>query len=169
MKIARSIAAVCLMTCAFWSQADEAQKLQREIQKGMNAYCAAVMKKDFAAADKAMKAHFSPKATIKTADGRTRSYKEWTTEMKAQMAMLKSVSKMEMKIKDVKVNGNKATSKETFMMVATIPNMSDPKKTSKLEVSGNSSSTYEKVNGKWLIMSSTDSSQKVLIDGKPMG
>ena len=169
MKIARTITAICLMTCALWSQADEAQKLRKEIQGGMNAYCAADMKKDFAGAEKAMKSHFSPKATIKSSDGRTRSYKEWTAEMKAQMAMLKSVSKMEMKIKDVKVNGNKATSSETFMMVATIPSMSDPKKTSKLEVTGSSTSNYEKVNGKWLVVSSTDTNQKVLIDGKPMG
>lgn len=164
----KKLALACLALAAV-AHADEAQKLQQEIQKGMNAYCAAVMKKDFAAADKAMKAHFSPKATIKTSDGRTRSYQQWTTEMKAQMAMLKSVQKMEMKVGNVKVTGNKATSKETFMMVATIPSMSDPKKTSKLEVSGKSSSTYEKVNGKWLVMSSTDSEQKVLVDGKPMG
>lgn len=146
--------------------ADEAADLTKSMQAGMNAYVACVMKKDWAGAEKIIKTYFSPKCTMKTTTGQTMTRDQWITTMMAQTKMLKSISKMSMKVVSIKVNGNKATGSETFEMVATIPNMQDPKKTSKLEVKGSSESTYEKVGGKWMVISSVDKSQSVMVDGK---
>ncbi|HRF59055.1 MAG TPA: nuclear transport factor 2 family protein [Fimbriimonadaceae bacterium] len=166
--ISRGIALLALAGGIAIVRADEAKDMTKRVQAGMNDFTKAVMRKDYTQAESVLKANFSPKFVYTRANGETMKLNDWLAQMKVQFAMLKSVSKMSMTISNVKVTGNKATSKETFVMVATMPNMQDPKKTSKLEVNSTSSSVWEKTAKGWMCISSKDLNETVKIDGKPM-
>ncbi len=160
-------AALGLSLCSSLVMADEAATLTKNMQEGMNKYCAAAMKGDHASMHKLILSNFAPNCKFVGVDGKTMSLKEWMAAMDMNMKSMKSITKMKMTVGNVKVMGNKATAKETFMMEGTMPNMKDPKKTSKMMVMGTSTSTYEKMGGKWMVVLSKDTSQKMTIDGKP--
>lgn len=141
--------------------------MAKNVQAGMTDFCKSVIRKDFTHAEQILKAHFSPKFVYTRTNGQTMKLGDWIAQMKVQFSMMKSVSKMTMSISNVKVAGNKASSKETLVLVATIQNMQDPKKTSKLEVNSTSSSVWEKTAKGWQCVSSKDLSESVKVDGKP--
>lgn len=159
--------ALGLTACASLVLADEAANLQKAMQDGMNKYCAAVMKGDKAGASKIIMSAFAPNCKFIGMDGTTMNRDQWIASMDQNMKSMKSITKMKLTCSDVKVKGNKATSNETFVMAGTMPNMKDPKKTSKFEVFGASTSVYEKIGGKWLVTTSKDTSMKMMMDGKP--
>lgn len=159
--------ALGLTSCASLVLADEAANLQRAMQDGMNKYCAAVMKGDKAGANKIIMGAFAPNCKFTGMDGKTMNLKQWMAAMDMNMKSMKSITKMKLTCSNIKVSGNKATGNESFMMEGTMPNMKDPKKTSKMMVMGTSTSTYEKMGGKWMVVTSKDTSQKMMVDGKP--
>lgn len=159
--------ALGLSLCSSLVMADEAATLTKNMQEGMNKYCAAAVKGDHASMHKLILSNFAPNCKFVGVDGKTMSLKEWMAAMDMNMKSMKSITKMKLTCSDVKVKGNKATSNETFVMAGTMPNMKDPKKTSKFEVFGASTSVYEKIGGKWLVTTSKDTSMKMMMDGKP--
>jgi hypothetical protein len=134
----------------------------------MGKYVSAFSRKDMAAIEKIVKENFADDFVDVDVRGMKRTRQQWLEQMRMQVQMTKSVQKCLLKVGSVKVSGAGATSLETMDLVATIPNMADPKKTSKLEVKASWVGTYAKRNGKWWCVKSVGKTEVVKIDGKPL-
>jgi hypothetical protein len=85
------------------------------------------------------------------------------------LAGTKSVSKLNVKMSNVKVQGSNGTGKGSLHLEGVIFDQNDPKKTHTLKVEAKWNSKLKKVNGKWWIVADTTTHEKQWIDGKPTG
>ena len=153
-----------LFVSSAFATADEAANLTRSMQASMDKYCAAVVKRDFKAADKIILANFASDCKFVSA-GKVMDLKTWMTLNNQQLVAMSSITKLSMKLSKVKVTGSRASSVENFLMVA---NVKDNKKISVLRVTASNVTAMQKRNGKWLCTMVTSTPGKMMIDGKPI-
>lgn len=168
MNKSRLLLAVIVGSMSFVAIADDAAKLKAQMQMGMDQYTTNAKRKNFKKCAEIINDNFAPDCKFLTRDGKTLTRKQWTDMGAMQLGAMKSISTMKLTLTYLSIAGNKATSKESFKLVGTIPSPAGAGKTSKLEVFGTSASNYEKRNGKWWVVKVKDTSEKVLIDGKAM-
>ena len=161
---------MALFACALaaGALADEAADLKKNVQSAMDQASKAMMKKDMAGAEKILRQYFAKDFKNTDLHGKTTTLEQWLGEMKAQMPMVKSIDKMNLKCVSVKVHGDHAVCQESMEMVMTMPNPQDPKKTSQARQGSTSESHMEKRHGKWWVVSSKDKTSRMWFDGKEM-
>lgn len=163
----RSAFAVALLAAGAISFAiQDANAVKAAIQKEMVGYVNAMKKRDAKLVEKFILANFSQDFKDTDMRGQTRTRNQTIEAVHANIAMLKSVKSMTLKITAIKVNGNKATTTENMILDATIAGIADPKKTSTLKVDSTWTGSYVKTGAKWLCTSSKTVKEKVMIDGK---
>jgi hypothetical protein len=146
---------------------DDPAAVRASIQKEMNGYVAAMKKKDTKLVEKFILANFSADFKDTDSRGNVRTREQTLELMKANIAQLKSIDKMDFKITSIKVAGDKATTSEHMVLEATVPG--EGAKTSKLSVDSTWTGSYVKKGAKWLCTASKTIKEKVLLDGKPIG
>lgn len=146
--------------------ADDPASLRTQFQRAMDAHCAAIVRGDYAGAEKAMDGYFAPDCKIVN-DGKSLSYKDWKAMLFQQLKMLKKVTVMKLTCTDVKINGAKATATTKVHMAGVLPNTGD-KSVHTVDVEATSISTYAKRNGRWWCISDVDKTHTTKMDGKPI-
>lgn len=127
---------------------------------------AALVKRDIAAFIKVVK----PRVTSDfkhVENGQTMNFDQMVETMKTSFQMMKKVTHSQAKIVTLKVKGNVGTSTETHSMTGLMTG--EDKKTHTLTFSGTTTNTYRKEGGVWKLAVMKWTSQKMAMDGKPMG
>lgn len=142
--------------------------LRSELNAANKAIHQAMMKKDFAAMEKLMRAHVTKDFTYeeKGMPGKPQNFDQMIGNMKMGMSGLKKVTSATTKIISVKEMGSKATVVADHAMAGT---MAGPdKKDHTMLHAGNVIESYVKINGKWKMSKMVWTTTKMLMDGKPM-
>ena len=135
----------------------------------MAKYVAAFKRKDLKAVEAIIRANFAKDYKTIDLKGKTTDLNYMLAQEKEHMAMLKKVEKMSLKISGLKVNGNTAVGKGAFSLDAIVSgDPHKPKETHKLHVESTWDLKMKKVGNKWWAAEDKTTSEKVLIDGKPM-
>jgi len=150
------------------SQSGEAAKLSAEINAAMNRYETYLKKKDAKGVEATIRSMFAKEFKDTGLNGRTLTLEQFVAQQKMNVATLKSVSNLDVKMADVKVNGAAGSGKGSMILEAMIFEPNDQKKTHKLKVQAKWNSTFKKVGGKWWIVADKTTHEKVWMDGKPV-
>jgi hypothetical protein len=143
-----------------------AQSFRSQTEAVDRQICKAMMAKDFAKLEKIL-------YSTTTADfvylenGQKQDRKTMIENMRQGIQSMKSLSKAQVKTVSVKETGDKAVASRQHVMEGTM--MGPDKKDHKMSFSGVSQDLFVRVKGKWLIKRMEWRSQKMLMDGKPMG
>jgi hypothetical protein len=165
MKFYRIMGGALCVALIGVAAADDAAR----IQAGMNAYCKAVKSHKNADAVKILGHFFAPDATFTDARGQTKNLDAWEKEIEVSMSSLKSIDSIELKLASFKAVGDAAKGIELFHMQAKMPDPANPKKMATLVVDDKSEVIYKKSGGHWLAFKSKVITDKVTLNGKPMG
>ncbi len=168
MRLGSLPAPAAFLCLAFIGLASPLPDLKSAMQAQMDLYVAAFKKKDTAAIESVVAANFAKDFVDVDIRGNKRTRDQWLAQLRQQLRMIRSVQRCVLKIESMAVKGNRATSMESMDLAATIPNMADPAKTSKLAVKASWSATYAKRNGKWWCVNSVAKTERVSIDGRPL-
>jgi len=167
MRIRYALGIAILAMSVLTNAIDDPAAVRASIQKEMNGYVAAMKKKDSKLVEKIILANFAPEFKDTDSRGMVRTRDETLKVMKDNIAQLKSVDKMTFNITSIKLAGDKATTSEHMILEATVPG--EGAKTSKLSVDSTWTGSYVKKGAKWLCTASKTITEKVLLDGKPVG
>ena len=142
--------------------------MKSEWQKKLNAYCAAMKRKDLKACTAIIKENFSPDFKYIPLKGKTISLDEWLGEAKMEMQMTEKVSTMAFTIDKVTMGKDSAMMKTTIKFEGTVK--MDPKAKAGT-MKGNSSADQKMVKkgSKWWITEIKVTSEKTTFNGKPFG
>jgi hypothetical protein len=162
-------ASAALAALSATAQTGEAAKVSTHINAQMNKWEALYKKKDAKGIEAIIRANFAKSFVDVDGAGKKMNLEEFIASHKMHLAGTKSVSKIDVKMSDVKVQGSTGTGKGSMILEAVIFDREDPKKTHTLKVVGTWNSTFKKVNGKWWIVADKGISGKQWIDGKPAG
>ena len=169
--IARTLFVVTasLIALAALAQTPEAVKVSANINGQMDKWESLYKKKDAKGIEAIIRANFAKSFVDIGLDGKKMNLEEFIASHKMHLAGTKSVSKLEVKMSNVKVQGTNGTGTGSLHLEAVIFDQQDPKKTHKLKVVSKWKSKFKKVNGKWWIVADTATEGKQWIDGKQMG
>jgi hypothetical protein len=143
--------------------ADDSASVKKSLETSLNGIMASFKKKDI----KGVVAPIADDYKGSGMMGEPQDKKTVTEQMKMHMATTKSIKTAKYTVSDVKVAGDKATAKLNFKLDAMVT-MMDPKKAQHLQLEENTSSTWAKRGGKWLMTGDKPlSPAKMLVDGKP--
>ena len=156
-----SASAVCLalVCCA------SAAGVKQEIDAANKQICDAMKKKDMALLEKVMKANITSDFTYEEA-GQKMDFKTMFTTMKAGIAQMKTLTKVEAKVISVKESGKTATAKVNHLQEGTM--MMPDKKSHKMVFKGISTNVLRQEGGKWKMSKMSWDKTEMLMDGKPM-
>lgn len=150
------------------SQSGEAAKLSADINAAMNRYESYLRKKDAKGVETTIRSMFAKEFKDTGLTGRTLNLEQFVAQQKMNVATLKSISNLDVKMGDVKVKGSEGSGKGSLVLEAVIFEPNNQKKTHKLKVQSNWNSTFKKVDGKWWIVADKTTSEKVWMNGKPV-
>jgi hypothetical protein len=163
------IATATLVALSATAQTTESAKVSAHINAQMDRWESFYRKKDAKGIEAIIRGNFA-KSFIDTAkDGTKMNLEQFVASHKMHLAGTKSVSKLNVKMSNVKVQGSNGTGKGSLHLEGVIFDQNDPKKTHTLKVEAKWNSTLKKVNGKWWIVADTTTHEKQWIDGKPTG
>ncbi|MFY9234862.1 MAG: hypothetical protein WAO58_10445 [Fimbriimonadaceae bacterium] len=165
---------IASLTCALALSAavfagDAAADLKKQVQTAFAGFTKAFKNKDADGAEKLMRGFFSKDFSSTNSEGKKMTLNEMIALERQHIAGIKTVTSMNLDLRNIKASGNKGSGSETFNIQATIIDPMDAKKTAKLKVESKANSMYKKVGGKWWCTSSKITSEKVWINGKLMG
>ena len=158
----------CLVALAALALAEDSRTVAKHIQGEMDKYVAAVKKKNYKAADAVILANFSPSCKLVGTDGKALPLKDWMKENDDQFRSMKTLASISLRLTNPMLKGSSFTGTEKYSMTGTTVNPKDPKKTSKISITGVADMQMVKKNGKWAVTKRTDKSVTVTIDGKTM-
>jgi len=156
-----TLAAVCLVGAAS-ARAD----LRSDIDMMNKKVHAAMMKRDITAFVKVVK----PRVTSDfkhIENGQTMSFDQMVETMKMSFQSMSKITKSTSKVLTLKVKGNVGTTTETHSMTGVMKG--EDNKTHTMTFSGTTTNTYRKEGGVWKMSVMKWTSQKMAMDGKPMG
>ena len=165
----RILALSTLGVCLVGFRGDQASSdLQRRVNAEMAKYVAALKKKDAKTCEAILRANFAPDYKATDLKGKVTGLDDMISQEKMHMAMIKNVQSATLKVSNVKINGDRATSKGHFVMNATVGDQKNAGATHKLHVSSSWDANFRKKSGKWWVQSDKTTSEKVTMDGKPL-
>ena len=136
--------------------------LKSEINTMNTKICAAMVKADFKAFEALVKNGVTSDFKYMEA-GRTQTYSQMMEHMKGSFGQMK-LSSAKASIVSLKQKGDGAVSVEKHVMLGS---MTGPdKKSHKITMTGNSTNTYKKVKGKWLMSVMSWGVMDMTMDGK---
>ena len=142
--------------------------LKSDWQKKLDAYVAAMKKKDIKACTAIINENFSPDFKYIPMKGKTIGIKEWLDLGKMEIDMTEKVTTMTYKIDKVTMGKDSATMKTTLKFEGTVK--MDPKaKAGVMKGSSTSDQKMVRKGGKWWITEIKSTSEKTTFNGKPMG
>ena len=142
--------------------------LKSDWQKKLDAYVAAMKKKDLKACTVIINENFSPDFKYIPMKGKTIGIKEWLDLGKMEIGMTEKVTTMTYKIDKVTMGKNSAVMKTTIKFEGTVK--MDPKaKAGVMKGTSTSDQKMVKKGGKWWITEIKSTSEKTTFNGKPMG
>ena len=156
-----TLIAACLLTSAV-ALAD----LRSDIESMNKKVHAAMMKRDIDAFVKIVK----PRVTSDfkhVENGQTTNFDQMVGTMKTSFQSMGKITKSTSKVLTLKVKGNVGTTTEHHLMSGEISG--EDKKKHVLTFSGTTTNTYRKEGGVWKMSVMKWTTQKMLMDGKPMG
>lgn len=121
-----------------------------DLQKKLDAYCAAVKKKDVKAVERILRDTLSPQFVYVSGAGRPFMFSDWIGLQKQQVTLMDKVTSMSIHIDSLKIVNGTAAMTTTSHFVGTIkdgPNM----KPEARAFEGRSEQTLVKQRGKWLV------------------
>ena len=151
------------------AQTPEAVKVSASINGQMDKWESLYKKKDAKGIEALIRANFAKSFVDIGLDGKKMNLEEFIASHKMHLAGTKNVSKLDVKMSNVKLQRTNGTGTGSLHLEAVIFDQQDPKKTHKLKVLSKWKSKFKKVNGKWWIVADTATEGKQWIDGKPMG
>jgi hypothetical protein len=161
-------AAVLALSVPSVSQSGEAAKVSADINAAMNRYESYLRKKDAKGVEATIRSMFAKEFKDTGLNGRTITLEQFVAQQKMNVATLKSISNLDVKMADVKINGAEGKGKGSLILEAVIFEPNNQKKTHKLKVQSIWNSTFRKVGGKWWIVADKTTHEKVWMDGKPV-
>ena len=163
------VVSTCLVVPSATAQSGESAKVAAHINAQMNRWEALYKKKDAKGIEAIIRANFAKSFTDTDLSGKKMNLEEFVASHKMHLAGTKSISKLDVKMSNVKIQGSNGTGRGSLHLEAVIYDQVDRKKTHTLKVLANWNSTFKKVNGKWWIVADKAISEKQWIDGKPAG
>ena len=163
------IVSTSLVAFSATAQTSESAKLSSAINAQMDRWESFYKKKDAKGVEAIIRANFAKSFIDKSLDGQKMNLEQFIASHKMHLAGTKSVSKLDVKMSNVKLKGSTGTGKGSLHLEGVIFDQNDPKKTHTLKVEAKWNSTFKKVNGKWWIVADTTTHEKQWIDGKPTG
>lgn len=158
MKALRWFLALTLALAVVGVQAKDSKS---EFQALYNKAAAAMKKKDLAGVMALCTADF----TFKAPSMGTMTRKQYEEQFKSQMALVKTVTKSQMTVKSVKVNGKKAEVVSSGVFEATFANP-QTKKDSKLGSVNESKATWIRTTSGWKLQTLVITKETSTMDGK---
>ena len=141
--------------------------MKSDWQKKLDAYCAAMKRKDLKTCTAIIKENFSPDFKYVPMKGKTIGMKEWIDLGKMEMDMTEKVTRMTYVIDSVKTGKDSAMMKTTLKFEGMVK--MDPKtKAGTMKVSSTSDQKMVKKGGKWWITEIKATGEKTTFNGKPM-
>ena len=142
--------------------------MKSDWQKKLDAYCAAMKRKDVKACMAIVKDNFSPDFKYIPMKGKTIGLKEWLDQGKMEIEMTEKVKTMVFTIDKVTMGKDSAVMKTTIKFDGTVK--MDPKaKAAVMKGTSTADQKMVKKGGKWWITEIKATSEKTTLDGKPMG
>ena len=171
LSIARALVVLTasLIALSATSQSSESAKVSAHINAQMDRWESLYKKKDAKGIEAIIRANFAKSFTDTDQGGKKMNLEQFIASHKMHLAGTKSVSKLDVKMTNVKLNGASGTGTGSLHLEAVIFDQQDPKKTHTLKVIGEWTSTFKKVNGRWWIVADKATSGQQWIDGKKVG
>jgi hypothetical protein len=165
-----SLSALVVFAAGFDGGCADNAALQKRINAEMAKYAAAFKAKDSKTCEAILRANFAKDYKTTDMQGKVTGLDHMIQQEKQHLGMIKSVNSMHLKVTDIKIKGDKATGKGSFHLEATV--VGDDKNSNKfhkLHVASSWDANFIRKSGKWWVSSDKTTSEKVLIDGKPIG
>ena len=163
------VVSTSLVALSATAQTGESAKVSAHINAQMDRWESFYRKKDAKGIEAIIRGNFAKSFVDTAKDGTKMNLEQFVASHKMHLAGTKSVSKLNVKMSNVKVQGSNGTGKGSLHLEGVIFDQNDPKKTHTLKVEAKWNSTLKKVNGKWWIVADTTTHEKQWIDGKPTG
>ena len=141
--------------------------MKSDWQKKLDAYCAAMKRKDLKACTAIIKENFSPDFKYIPLKGKTIGLDEWLSLGKMEMDMTEKVTRMSYTIDKVTMGKDSATMKTTIKFGG-IVKMDPTSKAGIMKGSSTSDQKMVKKGEKWWITEIKATSEKTTFNGKPM-
>lgn len=142
------------------------QALRAQLESSDAKVLKAMKNKDMGTIEKLFTAG-STKDFVYVENGQKQDLKTMLQNMKGGFDMMKKITRATLKTLTLKQTGDKAVSTRQHVMEGIITGAD--KKEHKMSFSGVSEDRYVRQNGKWLMQRMEWKSQKMLMDGKPLG
>ena len=110
----------------------------------------------------------APNFTQNMKGGRSMSLKQALSQMKMEFQSIKSFDKFDITLTSINVSGKNANVNTSYTMKGTTMPMGKDKKSHVLAGTGTTTDKLVKTSGGWKFLSTTDVSQKMTMDGKPI-
>lgn len=159
---------LALSLVATGALASEASELRAHIQRAMNRYVAAFKKKDMRVQESVLRANFSPGFKAIDMKGKKSNLNQMIQMQLENNASIRSVKRISLNVSGIRVRGNKATGRGSFMLDAMIPNPGNPDKLSRLRVDSRWNMTLAKKKGKWWVIQDKATREVATVDGRRM-
>jgi len=163
----KALALTLLFSCCIVA-ANAADTLKAQIEASNKPIHQAMLKKDFPTLEKLFKATCTPDFKyVENAKTPPQNLAQMMQNMKMGITSMKKMTKVDSKVLSCTEKGSTGMSKSMHVMEGMVAG--PDKKDHKMSFSGVASETYVKVKGKWMMSKMSWDSQKMTMDGKPMG
>jgi hypothetical protein len=163
----KALALTLLFSCCIVA-ANAADTLKARIETSNKPIHQAMLKKDFPTLEKLFKATCTADFKyVDNAKSPPQNLTQMIQNMKMGISSMKKMTKVDSKVISCTEKGSTGMSKSMHLMEGTVAG--PDKKDHKMTFSGIASESYVKVKGKWMMSRMSWDSQKMSMDGKPMG